>query len=61
MITRTRQSWEVGQRVKVGFLSLTVSAKVPTPGDYMPDKYVLVADNGRTYEFTPHYGLSRID
>ena len=60
MITRSKQVWEVGSRVKVGFLSLTVTKKVPTPGDYMPDAYQLVSDKGVRYEFVPHNGLTRL-
>ena len=62
MIQNTKQNWEVGQTVKVGFLSLEVVAKVATPGDYMPDLYVLRQQNtGRIYRFVPHNGLSRCD
>lgn len=39
----SKQKWEVGQIVKVGFVAgLEVIGKVATPGDYMPDLYVLV-------------------
>lgn len=61
MITNSKQTWEIGQRVNVGFLKgLTVTEKVPTPGDYKPDTYILQADSGRLYEFTPHFGIARI-
>lgn len=61
MITNSKQAWEVGSVVRVGFLSnLTVKAKEPTPGDYMPDAYILEAGNGRQYRFVPHNGLERI-
>ncbi len=61
MITRTKQNWTIGQRVNVGFVrNLLVVAIVPTPGNYAPDEYVLRADNGREYRFTPHLGLERI-
>ena len=42
MITRTKQSWEVGQTVKSGFMTLTVKAKIATPGDGLPDAYILI-------------------
>lgn len=58
-ITRSKQTWAVGERVKVGFMSLTVTGFEPTPGDYKPDMYHLESENGRTYTFTPHYGLER--
>ena len=61
MITRSKQNWEIGQTVKVGFLSLKVVATQPTPGDYRPDIYHLTnLDGTRKYEFTPHFGLERV-
>ncbi|MDR6523071.1 hypothetical protein J2789_005761 [Variovorax paradoxus] len=59
MINRSTQNWAVGATVKVGFLSLTVIAVVPTPGDFKPDAYVL-ASKTAFYEFVPHHGISRI-
>ena len=61
MVRNSKQNWEVGQTVKVGFLTLRITAKVPTPGDYAPDAYELVSlDGSKKYEFVPHNGLSRI-
>ena len=61
MISNSQQRWEPGQAVKVGFLSLRVTEKVPTPGDGMPDMYRLESlDGRRRYEFTPHVGLYRV-
>lgn len=60
MITNSKQTWEVGSTVKVGFLSgLEVTAKVPTPGDWAPDAYVL-RRNDKAYLFTPHKGIEGI-
>ncbi len=60
MIRNSKQLWEVGEVVKVGFLSgLKVLAKVPTPGDYAPDAYVLGTATGRIYRFVPHKGIER--
>lgn len=60
MIRKSKQEWEVGATVKVGFLSgLIVVAKVPTPGDYAPDAYVL-SRGDKWYSFVPHNGLSGI-
>lgn len=61
MITKTKQKWEIGQTVKVGFMTLTVEAKEPTPGDYMPDAYILTSTKGIRYRFVPHNGLERLD
>lgn len=61
MIKKSCQIWEVGETVKVGFLSLIVTAKEPTPGDYKPDAYLLCSQNGKNhYRFVPHYGIERI-
>lgn len=61
MINRSKQNWEIGEVVKVGFLNgLTVVAKIPTPGDYAPDAYALSqASTGRIYRFVPHKGIER--
>lgn len=61
MIANSKQSWKVGQAVRVGFMSLVVEAIEPTPGDYLPDAYILSGATGRRYRFVPHNGLSRID
>ncbi|MCP3017505.1 hypothetical protein [Cupriavidus basilensis] len=61
MRKQAKQSWEVGQQVKVGFLAgLTVVAKIPTPGDFAPDAYVLVRGE-QFYAFVPHNGISKIE
>jgi hypothetical protein len=61
MIRRTKQQWEVGQTVKVGFLTLVVAAKVATPGNYLPDQYALTSQDGsRYYRFIPHNGCERM-
>ncbi len=69
MVRNSRQSWEVGDKVNVGFLrDLTVVEKMPTPGDFAPDAYVLHKPVGvpgtaesldRWYRFVPHKGIER--
>lgn len=62
MIKNSKQVWEVGSKVKVGFMSLVVLAKEPTPGDYMPDAYLLESlDGQKQYRFVPHNGLERVN
>ena len=63
MIKRSKQNWEIGEVVKVGFISgLTVVAKITTPGDYAPDAYALShAATGRIYRFVPHNGIQRCE
>lgn len=61
MINNSNQKWEIGQKVNVGFMKgLEVIEKVATPGDYMPDAYILSNAKGVRYEFVPHNGLRRI-
>lgn len=62
MIKNSKQAWQVGEMVKVGFMSLRILARIPTPGDYMPDAYALTDKTGdRFYRFVPHNGLTRCD
>lgn len=61
MIRNSLQDWSVGSTVKVGFLALKVLAAVPTPGDYVPDAYILQGAKGQVYRFVPHNGLEKID
>ncbi|MCG5072246.1 hypothetical protein [Paraburkholderia tagetis] len=59
MVKNSKQSWEVGQAVRVGFLSLTVIAGLEATGDGQPGAYILT--NGtQLYAFIPHNGLSKI-
>jgi len=61
MVKNSKQVWEVGQTVKVGFLSLIVTGKEATPGDFLPDAYYLCNQNrDKVYRFVPHNGLERI-
>ncbi|CAJ0698684.1 hypothetical protein [Ralstonia holmesii] len=62
MISKTKQDWQVGATVKVGFLTLVVKAAVPTPGDFQPDAYILTNTAGsQLYMFVPHNGVRKID
>ena len=61
MIRNSKQKWDIGSIVKVGFLNLTVLAYKAIK-DGMPDIYTLESlDHLRRYEFIPHNGLYRID
>lgn len=62
MIKRTKQIWEVGEVVKVGFMQLRVIAKVATPGNWLPDQYALTdASGAKFYRFIPHNGCTRVE
>ncbi len=58
---RRKQAWQIGDTVKVGFVSeLEVIKKIATPGDHRPDIYILwQSKTNRFYSFQPHYGLMR--
>lgn len=61
MITKSKQNWTVGQTVRVGFMSLVVRAAIATPGDGMPDVYLLSNKAGdKLYSFVPHNGLTSL-
>ena len=61
MIRNSKQQWEVGQTVRVGFVSVVVKAKCFTPGDGLPDLYICANAGGdKLYAFIPHNGLTRI-
>lgn len=61
MIKHTKQNWQVGATVKVGFLTLVVKAAIATPGDSLPDAYILANAAGtQLYKFVPHNGLEKL-
>lgn len=61
MIKNTKQNWEIGQVVKVGFLSLRI-VSMRAEYDHLPDIYTLESlDSTKQYEFIPHNGLTRIN
>ena len=61
MISNTNQNWIVGHTVKVGFMTLNVRAVIKTPGDYLPDAYILSNLRGdKLYKFIPHNGCQAI-
>jgi hypothetical protein len=53
MINRTKQNWNIGETVKVGFLSLKVTA-------IKGNEYFLVSSKGVEYVFTPYTGLNKL-
>lgn len=62
MVKNSKQVWQIGEAVKVGFLTLIVCAKIATPGDFKPDAYALTNQGGdKFYRFVPHHGLERCE
>ena len=60
-ITNTRQDWQIGSRVNVGFLKDLLVTKIDAIYDGLPDIYTLEDNSGRIYQFTPHSGIERIN
>lgn len=57
---RSKQSWNIGSVVKVGFMTLRVLS-CEAVKDSLPDIYTLESlDGSKTYEFIPHNGLRRV-
>lgn len=60
MIKTSKQNWNIGQVVKVGFMTLRITG-IRAIKDYMPDIYDLESLDGKiTYEFIPHNGLHKV-
>lgn len=61
MINHSKQNWQAGSIVKVGFMSLMVQAAIETPRNYAPDAYLLSGAKGQNYLFVPHKGIEKYD
>lgn len=62
-ITNSKQKWELGSVVNVGFVRGLTVLWIKSEYDYLPDIYLLKSGAGKLakyYEFTPHNGLARI-
>ena len=61
-IINTRQSWQIGDRVNVGFMKNLLVTKIDAIVDGLPDIYTLKnTNNNKLYQFTPHNGIERIN
>ena len=61
-ITNSKQSWEIGDRVNVGFMKNLLVTKIDAIVDGLPDIYTLKnTNNNKLYQFTPHNGIERIN
>ena len=60
-IINTKQSWQVGDRVNVGFMKNLLVTKIDSIVDGLPDIYSLESNTGKLYQFTPHNGIERIN
>ena len=60
-ITNSKQNWEIGDRVNVGFMKNLLVTKIDSIVDGLPDIYTLESNTGNLYQFTPHNGIARIN
>lgn len=57
---KTNPAWEVGETVKVGFMTLRIMGRIATPGNHSPDEFAMESlDGSKFYTFCPHRGLHR--
>lgn len=57
VIAKSKQNWEIGNLIKVGFLTLKV-LNIEAGKNGLPDYYILEnPKNGGLYRFIPWYGL----
>jgi len=60
MIRNSKQTWQQGEVVRVGFLRLRVLDMLAVK-DYLPDLYLLESlDGSARYRFIPHHGVKRL-
>ncbi len=61
MIKNTKQNWQIGEVVKVGFMKNLEVMSMVAIKDSLPDIYLLKSlDSGSFYEFIPHNGLTKV-
>ena len=61
-ISNSKQSWNIGDRVRVGFMKNLLVTQIDAIYDGLPDIYTLEnTNNGKLYQFTPHNGIERIN
>lgn len=58
--TTKNKSWNIGEKVNIGFMKGLEVVKIEAIKDGKPDVYTVKSEKGILYEFTPHNGLSRI-
>lgn len=60
MITRSKQNWKIGEKVRIGFMKDMEVISFKAIKDMLPDIYTLKSPSGKMYEFIPHNGLYAI-
>ncbi len=56
---KAKQTWNIGDTVKIGFLAGLVVIEIASIKDYLPDMYLLQR-NEVFYRFIPHNGIERL-
>lgn len=58
---KTKNEFKEGNTVKIGFMTLTVLYQSTTNEYYRPRAWILESSKGIRYQFTPYYGLERLE
>lgn len=58
---KQKQSFEPGATVKIGFMTFKVIGKAENKEYYRPNAYILESTKGVRYQFTPYYGLEKLE
>lgn len=55
-----KNEFKTGNKVKIGFMVLTVIEQSKESTYYRPKAWILESSKGVRYQFTPYYGLERL-
>lgn len=56
----SKNEFKAGNKVKIGFMVLTVIEQSKDSVYYRPKAWILESSKGVRYQFTPYYGLERL-
>ena len=59
-IFMSKNEFKAGNKVKIGFMVLTVIEQSKESAYYRPKAWILESAKGVRYQFTPYYGLERL-
>lgn len=59
-IFMSKNEFKAGNKVKIGFMVLTVIEQSKDSVYYRPKAWILESSKGVRYQFTPYYGLERL-
>lgn len=58
---KSKNDFKPGNTVKIGFMTLTVLYQSSDSAYYRPRAWILESAKGVKYQFTPYYGLERLE